>query len=59
MGPFNNREIATALWVLLFAWWALRKAEIRKSLADALRAFCHAKVFYNISIHQLSPKKCW
>jgi len=44
IGPFNSREIATAIWLLVVAWWALRKAELRKSLADVVRAFCRAKI---------------
>jgi len=31
MGPFNNREIATAFWLLVFFVWALQEANIRKS----------------------------
>jgi len=44
MGPFNHREVATAIWLLVAAWLALRKPEVRKSLLGVLRAFCHAKI---------------
>lgn len=44
MGPFNNREISTALWLLVFAILASCKPGIRKSLAGVLRAFCHFKI---------------
>ncbi len=44
MGPFNNREVASAFWLLVFAVWILQKPNVRKSLGGALRAFCHPKV---------------
>lgn len=44
MGLFNNREIATAVWLIVLALWLLKRPEIRKSLVNALRAFCHAKI---------------
>ena len=50
MGPFNNREIATAVWLLVFAAWALRTANIRKSLAGVVRAFCHFKILAPICL---------
>jgi len=44
IGPFNNREIATGFWLLLFLVWALQKANIRKSIVALLRAFFRFKV---------------
>ena len=50
MGPFNNREIATAFWVLLFVALAPQKGDIRKSLAGVLRAFCHFKILASVCL---------
>lgn len=44
MGPFNNREVAAAFWLLVFAVWALRKIEIRRSIGEVFRAFWHLKI---------------
>jgi len=44
MWQFNNREIATAVWVLLFAVWAVQKEAIRKALARAIQLFFCFKV---------------
>ena len=50
MGSFNSREIATAFWLLVFAAWALRKPEIRNSVAGVLRAFWHFKIVLSVSL---------
>ena len=50
MGPFNNREIATAFWLLVLAVWALRKADIRNSIVGAARAFCHFKILASVCL---------
>lgn len=50
MGPFNNREIATAFWFLVFLAFALQKANIRKSLAAVLRASFHLKILVAICL---------
>jgi len=44
MGPFNNREVATAFWLFVFAVWALRKKDIRRSTGEVLRVFWHFKI---------------
>ena len=44
MGPFNNREIAIAFWLLALAVCGLRKPDIRNSLGGVVRAFCDLKV---------------
>jgi hypothetical protein len=44
MGPFNNRELATAIWLLVFAVWALRKSEVRRSIGGVFRAFWRFKI---------------
>lgn len=41
---FNNREIATAFWLFLFAVWALSQPAIRKSVGHLLRAFLNPKI---------------
>lgn len=41
---FNNREIATAIWLTLLAAWLLRHSEIRTSIARVIRAFLAWKV---------------
>ncbi|MBE3573528.1 MAG: hypothetical protein IMW95_11385 [Moorella humiferrea] len=48
MGPFNNREIATAFWVIVFLVFSLRKADIRKSFVAVLRAFCQFKILLSV-----------
>ena len=50
MGPFNNRELATAFWLLVFAVWALRKTEIRKSIGRLFRAFWHFKIVSSVCL---------
>lgn len=40
----NNREIATAIWLTVFAAWILRHSEIRTSIARVIRAFLAWKV---------------
>ncbi len=45
MVTFNNREIAIAFWLLILAAWAMRNADIRKSLASVLRLFFRLKIF--------------
>ena len=44
MGPFNNREVATAIWLVLFGVWALGKADIRRSVAALVRTSCRVKI---------------
>lgn len=44
MGLFNNREVATAFWLIVFAVWALRKREIRGSVCEVFHAFWHLKI---------------
>lgn len=50
MGPFNNRETATALWTLVFALWALRKTESRSSISGVLRAFWRFKIVASVCL---------
>lgn len=41
---FNNREIATVIWLTLFAIWMLTKSNVRTSIASAFRAFLNWKI---------------
>lgn len=41
---FNNREIATAIWLTLFAIWILTKSNVRSSIAGVFRAFLNWKI---------------
>jgi hypothetical protein len=50
MGPFNNREVAAAIWLVLFMGWALGKADIRRSLAALVRSFCHVKIIVPVCL---------
>lgn len=50
MGLFNNREIATVVWVILFLAFAMRKSDIRKSFTAVLRAFCHFKILLPVCL---------
>ncbi len=44
MGPFNNRELASGFWVIVFAVWVLRKSDVRRSLGGVLQAFWRFKI---------------
>ncbi len=50
MGPFNNRETATALWLLVFLAWALQKANIRKGITGVVRLFCRFKILVPVCL---------
>jgi hypothetical protein len=44
MGAFNNREIATAIWMLLLFIFTLTKKDVRRSLSDVVKSFFHIKI---------------
>jgi len=48
MGPFNNRELATAFWLLVFAVWLLRESKIRRSIGGVFRVFWHFKIVASV-----------
>ncbi len=50
MGPFNNREIATAFWLLVLAAWGLQRAGARKSLAGLVGTFCDFKILASVCL---------
>jgi len=50
MGPLNNRELATAFWLLVFAVLALRKTRIRSSIGVVLRAFWRIKIVASVCL---------
>jgi hypothetical protein len=41
---FNNREIASGIWLTIFFLFMLVKKDIRQSLFDVLKAFFHIKI---------------
>lgn len=48
MGPFNNREIATGVWLLVALVFVLQKGGVGRSLFGVLAAFFHPKVFASV-----------
>ncbi len=46
---FNNREIATAIWLTVFAILALVNPGIRRSIFDVVRAFLHWKILASVA----------
>jgi hypothetical protein len=40
----NNRELATAIWVVAFAIWAVRKRELRTAASEVLRLLGESKM---------------
>lgn len=44
MDTFNNREVASAIWMLIILAYALSKKPIRESLFNVIKAFCHWKI---------------
>ena len=44
MDLFNNREIATAIWLSVLLGFALTKSDVRKSLAGVARSFFRPKI---------------
>jgi hypothetical protein len=36
---FNNREISTAIWLMVFAIWAITKSGVRAALRNLIRSF--------------------
>jgi hypothetical protein len=45
---FNNREIATIIWLLIFFTWALSKNTVRSSFYNVLKALFEKKVFLSV-----------
>jgi hypothetical protein len=41
---FNNREIATAIWLTIFVVWILTKPDVRQSFTSVFRAFFQWKI---------------
>lgn len=48
MNPFNNREIATAIWLLAIFIFMLIKRGIRESLLNVIKAFFKIKILFSI-----------
>lgn len=43
---FNNREIATGIWLTVFLIWMLSQSEIRKAVVNVVRAFLQWKIVF-------------
>lgn len=50
MEVLNNREIASAIWMLLFAAWAFSKREVRSAFGSALDAFAKKVILVPFSL---------
>lgn len=50
MEAFNNREIASAIWILLFAAWAFSKKDVRPAFGSVLDAFAKRVVLVPFSL---------
>lgn len=50
MELFNNREIASGLWLLVFAVFALRTRKVRESVGGLVRVFCHFKILVPVGL---------
>jgi cytochrome c biogenesis protein CcdA len=48
MGTFNNREIATAIWILLFLALSARTAGVRSAAAGLVRSFCNRHILTSV-----------
>lgn len=48
MTLFNDREIATAIWLSVFLAFALSKKPIREALLNAVKAFFHWKILTSV-----------
>lgn len=48
MNQFNNRELATAIWLLLFIIFVMFKEDVRKSSLNVLEAFLRIKILSSI-----------
>lgn len=45
INALNNREIATAIWLIIIFLWALSISGFRRSIPDLLKAFFNKKIF--------------
>lgn len=43
-GPFNTREVASVVWVLVFVTWAFRRLEVRNSFSSVVKCALHWKI---------------
>jgi len=50
MGPFNNRELAIAFWLLVFAVVVLWKPDGRKALGGFFQVFCCTKILVPVCL---------
>lgn len=40
----NNREIACVVWIAIFFGWCLLKKDVRRSIAEVVKAAIHRKL---------------
>lgn len=50
MDQFNNREIALAIWLLIFMAWGITKPSVRKSSYDVVKAFAHRLILIPLAL---------
>ncbi|HEY9031612.1 MAG TPA: hypothetical protein VIM93_09655, partial [Kangiella sp.] len=50
MEALNNREVATAIWMLIFAAWAFSKKEVRSAFGNVLDAFAKKVILIPFSL---------
>jgi hypothetical protein len=46
----SNREIATLVWLLIFAVWAFSYAKVRQSFVHVLKAFCAPQILISLAV---------
>ena len=50
MEALNNREVATAIWMLIFVAWAFSKKEVRSVFGNVLDAFAKRVILVPFSL---------
>ncbi len=50
MGIFNNREIATVIWIVLIFGWALFQPNVRTAFSGVIRAFFQLKILVFVGL---------
>lgn len=50
MEALNNREVATAIWMLIFVAWAFSKKEVRSAFGNVLDAFAKKVILVPFSL---------
>ena len=55
---FNNREVATGIWLIVVIFFGVKHREIRKSCRQTLKSFCHWKIIVTFVIMALYIVLC-